>query len=224
MYNTTEFLESYKTLEDWADSKYDEGISDIEQSHPDRKLQKELRYFRTVRNVLTHNPNGDDGKQLIALTDEFKARFERLCNSLMNGITDIAIPYKDIYKRQLNDKVLPTINVMKERSYSYVPVMSGKKIWGVFGESTVFSIISGENAALMQENPDMLKIAKYITQYSPNCSYDFMGRSASIDDIRRKFSDAFADGRRLDVIFITSTGDVKGDLDSLVTIWDLTSI
>ena len=65
MYNTTEFLESYKTLEDWADSRYDEGISDIEQSHPDRKLQKELRYFRTVRNVLTHNPNGADGQQLI---------------------------------------------------------------------------------------------------------------------------------------------------------------
>ena len=115
-------------------------------------------------------------------------------------------------------------NVMKERSYSYVPVMNGKKIWGVFGESTVFKLISGEDAHLIQENPEMLKIAKYITEYSSEGSFEFMGRSASIDDIRRKFSDAFADGRRLDVIYITSTGDKNGDLDSLVTIWDISSL
>ena len=70
----------------------------------------------------------------------------------------------------------------------------------------------------------MQKIAKYITEYSSEGSFDFMGRSASIDDIRRKFLDAFADGRRLDVIYITSTGDKNGDLDSLVTIWDISSL
>jgi hypothetical protein len=224
MYDTKDYLEHYKTLEDWADSKYDEGIYEIEKTHPSKKIQKEMEFFRKTRNLLTHNANGEDDKKLITLTDEFKERFEKLCNSLMNGISDIAIPFKDIYKRQLSDKVLPTINVMKERSYSYVPVMNGKKIWGVFGESTVFKLISGEDAHLIQENPEMLKIAKYITEYSSEGSFDFMGRSASIDDIRRKFSDAFADGRRLDVIYITSTGDKNGDLDSLVTIWDISSL
>ena len=42
MYDTKDYLEHYKTLEDWADSKYDEGIYEIEKTHPSKKIQKEM--------------------------------------------------------------------------------------------------------------------------------------------------------------------------------------
>jgi len=128
MYSTTEFLEKYKSLDIWAIAEYGEdGIKAIEDNHYNRKIQYEARYFRKVRNILSHNPN-EDTKPYILLTDEFKTRFEAFCSNLMDNVNQISISYKDIYKREMGDKVLPTITVMKEKSFSYVPVMNGKKV------------------------------------------------------------------------------------------------
>jgi hypothetical protein len=38
------------------------------------------------------------------------------------------------------------------------------------------------------------------------------------------FAEAFDEGRRLDVIYITTSGDKNGDLTGLVTIWDISSL
>ena len=162
MYNTTDFLELYTTLEGWAISKYgEEGVKGIEQCHHDRNIQREVRYFRSVRNLFSHNPNGSS-KPLIELTDEFKERFERLCNHLMGNSAQISIPFKDIYKREMSDKVIPTIERMKEMSYTYVPVMNGKKIWGVFSESAIFNLVGDGNLSLIDNDIPFYKIGKYI--------------------------------------------------------------
>lgn len=224
MYNTSEFLEKYKSLEIWAETNYgDEGVLGLENNHHNSRIRNDVRYFRKIRNLLSHNPNGTTN-QLIELTDEFKARFESLCNKLMNNISDISIPYKDIFKRQMSDKVISTINTMKEKSYSYVPVMNGKKVWGVFCESTIFNIAGEGNLTLIQDDLKLFQISKYITEFTEDGIFDFIGSDASIDDICRLFSEAADEGRRLDVVYITSTGNIKGDLIGLVTIWDLSSI
>ena len=224
MYKISDFLELYKSLERWAEAKYgEEGVKAIEENHHNKIVQNDVRYFRKIRNVLTHNPNGSS-KPLIELTDEFKERFETLCNKLMGNISQISVPYKDIYKREMSDKVVPTINVMKEKSFSYVPVMNGKKVWGVFSESAIFNLVGDGNISLIDEELPLFKIGKYITEYTKYGFFDFVGSNASIDDIRRVFSDAINKGRRLDVIYITTTGDNKGDLVGLVTVWDISSL
>ena len=87
MYKTSDFLERYKSLEKWAEAKYgDEGVKGLEQELHDKRVQSEVRYFRSVRNLLSHNPNGSQ-KPFIELTDEFKARFEALCDQLMSSIS-----------------------------------------------------------------------------------------------------------------------------------------
>ena len=224
MYSTTLFLEKYKELERWAETKYgDDGIKGIEQSHPDRRIQTEVRYFRSIRNVLSHNPNGCE-KPLIELTDEFKVRFESLCNNLMDNISQISVPLRDIFRRDMSDKVVSTITYMKEKSYSYVPVMNGKKVWGVFSESALFNMVGDGNVSLLNDELQLMNIGKYIAEYSEDGVFDFVSSHASIDDIRRKFSKAADEGRRLDVLYITSTGKKDGDLQGLVTVWDISSI
>lgn len=222
MYKTDDFFERYKELEAWATANYEDGVYGLEQSHYDKKVQGEITYFRKVRNLLAHNQNGANNP-LIELTDEFKAKFEALCNKLMDSISQIAVPYKDIYKREMSDKVLPTIATMKERTFSHVPVMNGKKVWGVFSESAIFDIVSDGSMSLIQDDTQFFKIGKYITEYSQSGVFDFMRSGVSIDNIRRVFIDSFDEGRKLDVIFITTTGDKNGDLKELVTIWDVLS-
>ena len=124
----------------------------------------------------------------------------------------------------MGDKVLPTISYMKEKSFSYVPVMNGKKVWGVFSESALFNIIGDGNISMLDDELQLFKIGKYIAEYSKDGVFDFVRSNASIDDIRKKFSEASEEGRRLDVIYITTTGDKNGDLVGLVTIWDMTNV
>ena len=223
MYSTTDFFELYKSLEIWAKTEYgEEGVKAIE-NHHNRKIQNEVKYFRSVRNILAHNPNGAT-KPLIELTDEFKSRFELLCSHLMDNISKISIPYKNIYKREMGDRIVPTIAFMKEKSFSYVPIMNGKKVWGVFSESALFNIVGDGKVELINEETQLFNIGKYITEYTNKGVFDFVKSNSSIDDIRRKFSEATEQGRRLDVLYITSTGDSNGDLLGLVTIWDMPNL
>lgn len=224
MYNILDFLELYKQLEKWAETNYgEEGVKGIEQTHHDRRIQAEVRYFRSIRNVLSHNPNGSS-KPLIELTDEFKERFELLCNRLMDNIVKISIPFKKIYKREMSDLVLPTISYMKDNSFSYVPVMNGKKVWGVFSETALFNLVGDGNMSLINDNLQLFKIGKYISEYSNNGVFDFISNRTTIDDARKIFTEATDKGRRLDVLYITSNGNKDGDLMGLVTVWDITSI
>ena len=223
MYEISDFLELYKELERWAYTKHKDGVGGLEKDHPDKRIQSDLTYFRKIRNVLSHNPNGAS-KPLIELTDEFKEKFEYVCHKLMNNISKISIPYRDIYKREMSDKVLPTISIMKEKSFSHVPVMNGKKVWGVFSESAIFNIVGDGDSSLIQKDTPLYKIGKYITEYSKSGVFDFAKINASIDDIRRMFAESFNEGRRLDVIYITTTGDKNGELVGLVTIWDISSL
>lgn len=226
MYKITDFLERYKEIEKFTAIRFGYDGSDkdkpLETYLQNSKMRYEVSYFRKVRNVLTHYPLEDVPR--IELTDRFKERFEALCNRLMNNISQMSIPYKNIYKRELSDKVFPTIATMREKVYSYVPIMNGKKVWGVFSESTIFNIVGNKDVSFLQDDIQFFNIGKYITNYSETGFYDFAKDDDSIDDIYNSFADAFNSGRKLDVIYITSTGDKDGDLLSMVTIWDISNL
>lgn len=220
MYKTDEFLERYRELENWANAKYgNEGIRTLVEEYLSGKIRNEVRYFRSVRNLLTHNPNKD--VPLIELTDVFKDLFMRLCDKLMSNSSQIIIPYKNIYKREMSDKVLQTISYMKDQAYSYVPIMNNKKVWGVFSETTLFNIIGDGNNELIKEDTPLFKIGSYITEYTNDGVFDFINDNASTYDIMNMFSEAAENNRRLDVLYITTTGNKDGDLVGLVSVWDL---
>ena len=224
MYKTEEYLEKYSVFEEWANLKYGEGgLWYLEENHRDRMTRKELRYFRTVRNFLTHNPY-ETPEPFILLTDAFKDRFDRLRSKLMDKITSVCVPYDAIYKCKMADKVMPTISVMRDKIYTYVPIMKGRTVWGVFCESTIFSMAGEGDMSKIKEITTFFDIRKYITEYSSDGIYDFVWSDATVDDVCKLFSDAIDQGRRLDVLYITNTGTSEGELVGLITIWDIATL
>ena len=224
MYKTEDFLNRYRELEEWANGKYGyDCLKRVEDTFYNVNIQKEIRYFKNVRNVLSHNCNNNDDPYIV-LTEAFKDRFEKLCWYLMDNVSQIYVPYNQIYKRQMNDRIFPTISIMKKKCYSYVPIMNNRKVWGVFSEVAVFDIVGDGKATAISDDMQLMEMSQYITKYSREGSFDFAGEDATIDDIRNFFIDEIGKGRRLDVIFITTTGDMHGDLLGLVTIWDITSL
>jgi len=223
MYDINEFKELYIKLESWANAKYGkDGMRSIEDEHSDGKVRYDMKYFRNIRNVLTHNPNGCN--PLVELTDEFKLRFEGLCNRLMSSIMQVAVPYANIYKREMSDRVMPTIVRMKEKAYSHVPIMNAKKLWGVFSETALFNIVGDGNIAMINEEARLFEIGKYVTGDINGEFYDFIGEDASIEDARMRFYEAVEKNRRLELLCITTNGNKSGDLVAIVTIWDMAGV
>lgn len=227
MYNTVDFINQYIELEEWANNKYGEDcLKELDDSPFDYKTRNELYYFKKVRNLVSHHKNRKNTTEdtYIELTDAFKARFDRLCRNLMQSIQSVCVPYEKIHSCKMRDKVLPTISIMREKVYTNVPIMKGKAVWGVFSESTVFDVVGDGKIAPFDEKTEFFEIRQYIIDYSRNGIYDFASCEDSIDDVCKMFSDATRQGRRLDVIFITSNGNKKGDLVGLITVWDIAKL
>lgn len=220
MYNKEEFLQHYMELEQWAkDSSYTD-IKGLEYSEEKESLRNDLYFYRHIRNFISHNSRA---KERLEFTVAFKDDFDALCKHYMRDKSELVI--SKIYKRQMGDAVLPTIKYMREQVYTHVPIMNGKKVWGVFSENTLFEIAAEGGFSAINEQATFLTIRKNIVVNDKSCDgvYDFIGRSASLEDIKKKFADARDERRQLEVLFITTDGTPNGDLNGLITIWDLTT-
>ena len=93
MYKTEDFLNRYREMEEWANGKYGyDCLKRVEDTFYNVNIQKEIRYFKNVRNVLSHNCNNNDDPYIV-LTEAFKDRFEKLCWYLMDNVSQIYVPY-----------------------------------------------------------------------------------------------------------------------------------
>jgi len=221
MYDIEEFKRKYSELEQWATDEGYEDVADLERHCTKRSISDELYFYRRIRNFLTHNPKA---KERLTLTDAFYKDFDELCNYFMADITDVAIPAKDIFRREMTDTLGPTIRIMKERVFTHAPVMMNRKVWGVFSENTLFELAEKEEFAKYDSNTRFMDLAPYITNFSKSSVYDFIGRGATLEQVKEKFSKAAKEGRKLEVVFITTTGTKDGDLTGMVTIWDLATV
>ena len=49
MYDINDFLEQYRTLEDWANARYGaDGIKTMEEVHPIGRVRNDVKFFRSV--------------------------------------------------------------------------------------------------------------------------------------------------------------------------------
>lgn len=221
MYEVEAFKKAYKDFEKWAKDEGYEDVKALERCCSKASIVDDLRFFRHMRNYLSHNPRAE---KRLELTDTFKADFESLCRQFMTSLTDVSIPAKNIFKREISDTVGPTIRIMKERVFSHTPVMMGKKVWGVFSENTLFDLAEKDEFKSFDGSTRFMDIASYITAYGHSSVYDFISRGTSLENVKRIFSEATKKGRKLEVLFITTTGNKDGELIGMITIWDLTTI
>lgn len=218
MYNKEEFITDFSQFEQWCKDHDYRDVNDLEISlAPYTQLRNDLYFFRKIRNFYAHNPRAD---KRLRLTDVFKSDFQSLCKKFVADVSEIAIPESKIYKQKLIDPIGPAIRVMKERVYTHIPIMTGNRVWGVFSDNTLFNLVGNGKLSNIDETTHFVDLGSTIT-YQSDCVYDFIDPSASLEDIRRAFSEAFSKRRKLEVLFITSTGTKDGNLKGMVTIWDI---
>ena len=221
MYKKEDFITDFSKYEQWCKDHDYRDVNDLESSYyPYTRMRNDLYFFRKIRNFFAHDPKAD---KRLKLTDIFQNDFLALCKKFMGELSEIVIPVNKIFKQKLSDPISPAITVMKERVYTHIPIMTGQRVWGVFSESTLFDLVGKGSVSKIDEKTRFVDFGSSIT-YRKTGVYDFIGSNASLDDIRKFFYDAISKRRKLEVLFITTTGTKDGDLLGMITVWDIAAI
>jgi len=221
MYSKEDYLTDFSQFEQWCKDHNYKDVSDLEyQFTPYTTIRNEIYFFRHIRNFLAHIPRTH---RRLNLTDTFKADFKKLSHHFMAEKSELVIPESAIYKQRMIDPIGPAIKVMRERVYTHIPIMTGNRVWGVFSENTLFELVGRGHYTQISESTRFIDLAQIVT-YRRKGVYDFVDPDSSLEDIRKAFYEAVNERRKLEVLFLTTTGTKEGDLLGMITIWDLATI
>ena len=224
-----EFLDLYKQLEMLVTAKYNNDSGQFESvmiryenSREIGNLKNELGTIRKIRNLLQHNPK-IKGSYVVEPSDSVLETLRTLVQQVKNPplAIEFGIRAEKIYKTYLDSPLLKTIEIMQNRGYSHVPVISRGKFFGVLSAYTVFEFFSEDMEELNEKTPvsimrDLLPIDKHKNEY-----YLFMPRTATFTEADQAFEKRDSKGRRLTGIFITEHGSQDEPILSMLTPWSV---
>lgn len=225
MDNNELFIEKYKELEYAIQKRYNlpksaSEIPYLERKEEFQKYKKELEYCREVRNFLQHE-NKINNEFAVIASDEMIKVLDTIINKVNNPLKlkDICIPFNKIYYRGLNDCVLESILAMNHHLYTHIPILDNKKVVGVLSKTSIFDYIL--DLGIDNLNKDLL--FKDITKYLniDNECYLFRSKNYLVSDMTNLIADKFKQGKRIEMVFVTSTGDKFGNLEGILTPYDI---
>lgn len=189
-----------------------------------KRCEKELRYIREVRNLLSHQ-HGQFGGAPFMVSDIFLARVDKLTSffSKKMSANDVGVSLRDLYTARLSSFVKNLADKMIEDKFSHVPILDDDNVLlGVFNESAVFeSYLCEEVIGLEAETKieDLMPFCEVGRQRTE--AFKFIKPSASLDDIADLFSGWEGDAARLGAVFVTASGKDSDPVQRMMTAWDV---
>lgn len=229
-----DFLEDYKNLEDKIIEKLnldreDEGIRPFESlcKIPEySKYEQKLRKIKVLRNIIAHHP-GISSNDFFSISPKAYEFLKEITKHIENppSILTKMTQRANLLCGEMNSFAIEIMLMMRERNYSYVPVVnSDKKVIGVFSETSVFNY-STDNLLYMIENEDTLdKFTDYIDmeKFSDD-RFAFISRNCTIIDAYRTITAVSSDAKRISALFVTENGKKTETLLGMLTLWDVIS-
>ena len=226
---TKEFIEHFNDIEKYLKAKEKDShksFNDLifENKKNDSTISfyyEELKYLKNLRNMLVHN------NKYYAIPNKFSLN---QIKKIKEKITDpeLAYPLFSSEVLTVNDKdtIIETIKIMKEKSYSQVPVVNQKnKFIDLLTNNTISRWIgsledNGGGRIIMDDT-----LVGDVLDYGENYySYDFISRKSKLPNVIDKFEKAQESGNKLEALFITQNGNKNESLLGIITSWDLPEI
>jgi len=224
--NVVLFIDAYKKLESKVEEVYNVPINRSKSSilataYPE--LYNEINYCAQIRNLIQHAEKLDNEYPIEPSTNAI-ALVQKLIDKVSERkkCKEIYIPYNRIYKRNIDDSVKETINEMKLKVYSHVPIVDSEGVVeGVFDENSIFNYVDDEKTVEV-EGLTFRDIKKYLT-FDRRKMEKILFRKGDIyiDKIEKLFIRKFQDQSRLEVVFLTRSGKQNDKLIGMITPWDL---
>jgi len=181
-----------------------------------------LECCREVRNVISHYPK-ERGAFPIEPSDEMIHFLDEMIYKLSHRAKcrNLGIPYKKMYVRSMGDSISETIKVMRDKTFTHVPIVCGRKVIGIFDENALFCYVA-DNGIVDLENLVFEDIKNYIDLENREMEvFTFHSKLTFLDELQAEFQKQFDQGKRLGVAFITETGSPNEDVTHMLTAWDV---
>ncbi len=224
------FLDRYRELEEALNRKY--GADEKSFGSPVVRFinDKESRIFRErldlcreIRNFLSHHSELE-GERVIQPAGTLIHFLEEVTEYVLRppSALECATLYADILKTSPSQKAQTVMKKMERQGFSHVPVIDGGECIGVFSVSTVFTYCLAHGMTLLRDDmtigdfADYLPVDKHSTE-----RFIFVGREATVFQVRQSFDRYSRGGKRLAAIFITDNGSSAGRILGMLTPNDL---
>lgn len=222
------FLSRFRVLEGLLNRKY-EGSLPASQSvvmkyigdAESAPVRQQLNVCREIRNLLTHNADSD-GQPLVEPSQAALDSLEEIIRYVQTPqkALSYATPKERILTAHPNDRALEIMRRMDKSGFSHVPVAQEGRLVGVFSVSTVFShLLAGKKVledTRVKEFGPLLAL-----EGRPSGRFLVLDADAAYQQVRAEFEKHSDRNQRLSLVFLTSTGDLSGELLGILSPWDV---
>jgi hypothetical protein len=225
------FFEKYKKLETILNIEIDSSESISIGEKFDRAISKDkrLRQYRTnifsltkIRNLFAHN----ESNPFYEITEDALDTLDAVITLLQSPERAYDIATKKIEYKGIHDLVFEGVKLMKEKRFSFLPIMENSKIIGVFSADVLNSVFSKEKELILDESVTFQRIKNYINLNNHlNERFGFIHREEIKSNIESLFINSYKgnsqDDRPLGCVFVTQSGKTTESILGLITIWDV---
>lgn len=217
-----QFRGLYEQWEQYLKSRFGEGDlyrlskkfwqEEVDKCKKERISENQLLGLVNIRNAHTHS------SELLEIKRYAVTLLRKLVNTFCRKAEDIATPRSKIYKANLQTRAQEVIIAMNDNLYTHIPIIEGKKFYGVFSENTLLKIIAlsrWKDDLQIGEIKDLFIISRQTDDFR------FLPADAHFYDVYQLFQEYIDRGKRLGVVFLTKTGKATGEINGLITAWDL---
>ena len=226
--NAERYIEAYKQLEQAVRSVYRLKESDSI-SYYLRNLREfsqdaeEIKYCQEVRNLLQHRRKLSDAypvqpaDEMIRFLEDLTARVKKrpLC-------LDICISFSGLYWRGFDGSVLKTLQDMRTRGFTQVPILEKKRVAGVFDRTSLFDFLADQKGGGLTEALTFADIRDYLSLTKRRTEvFTFHPADLYVDELQDVFEAQYKKGRRISAAFLTAEGNAAEPIIGMITPWDI---
>lgn len=205
---TERFLNLYRKLESYK-GKNPKGYDFYK-----RKYGDELNLFRELRNYLSHEEY--KGSYPFAVSEAIVTSLEKILNEM--NLTCGRVMNKNISVAYEETSLRAVIDTMKEKQFSYVPIIDkNKRVIGMISSESIVAMIS-DKASLEGK---ISEAREYFSLNNQSKKFIFLGRNDSFSIAERSFTALQSDKKRVGIILITETGSAKEALLGVISPYDV---
>lgn len=178
-----------------------------------------IEFCRKLRNINSHN-----------ITDNYYSISDETLIKLGEIVDEVKHPAKveekathPVYSKNLNDKVLSTMQEMNKEVYTHIPIYSedNTKLIGVFSENSLFQYIMENKEIDIDSNTTFKDIKKCIDTHKHGDIVRFVDKDKLYDDVVNDFIEEFTKGNKLSCVMVTDSSQTTEPIVGIITAWDI---
>jgi len=187
-----------------------------------RKFEDDLRLYGHLRNAIVHNRT--DAEYAIAEPhDDIVELIEYIDRELAKPVTVGDMFRSKVHTLKTTDTLLKGLALIREQRFNQIPIYRNNEFVGLVTATGITLWLADQcpNGEIPREIPTLLDI--YHHEKKKN-TYRFVTQDLSVYEAEDYFKKAMSQGKRLEALLITQTGDRAEKLLGIVTPADLLKI